>query len=99
MSTLTKNCHSCYEAVPELANKCTLFEDLRADQRRFKSANDPLAFLAITFTGYLGRLYHTSQAFNKHVFDHETKALCKFQKRRRHHFLKSHLRTFQVLNM
>ena len=69
MSTLTKNCHSCYEAVPELANKCKhCFEDLRAKPKEgFKfPLMTPLAFLAITFTGYIWADYiSTSQAFNK----------------------------------
>ena len=84
MSTLTKICHSCYEAVPEQANKCKhCFEDLRVKPKEgFKfPLLTPLAFLAITLTGYLWADYiSTSQAFNKHVFDHETKSIVQISK-------------------
>ena len=84
MSTLTQNCHSCYEAVPELANRCKhCFEDLRTKPKKgfqFPVAA-PFAFLAITFAGYLWADYiSTSQAFNKHVFDHETKSIVQISK-------------------
>ena len=84
MSTLTQNCRSCYETVPEEANRCKFcFEDLRVKPKKgFKfPVATPLAFLAITFTGSIWADYiSTSQAFNKHVFDHETKSIVQISK-------------------
>lgn len=82
--TATKNCHSCYESVPELANRCKhCFEDLRSKPKKSFQfpVFMPLAFLAVSLLVYFWADYiNTSQKFNKHVFDHETKSIVRISK-------------------
>lgn len=82
--TATKNCPSCYETIPEMATRCKhCFEDLRLKPKSpFQfPVFMPIAFLAVSLLVYFWADYiSTSLAFNKHVFDHETKSIVQISK-------------------